>query len=61
MRYLIKTGEEKNIPKQVYVEQGLFKVSESIVNTAENKILSVKILITGKGQMHFLDILEVLF
>ncbi len=55
--YLIKTGEEKNIPEQVYVEQGLFKVSESIVNTAEGKILSVKTLITVKGQMHFWDIL----
>jgi anti-repressor protein len=59
--YLIKTGEEKNIPKQVYVEQGLFKVSECIVNTAEGKILSAKTLITGKGQMRFLEILEVLF
>ncbi len=59
--YLIKSGKEKNMPKQAYVEQGLFKVSESVVNTMEGEILSTTTLVTGKGQMYFLEILEILF
>lgn len=45
--YLIKSGKEENMPKQAYVEQGLF--------------LSTTTLVTGKGQMYFLEILEILF
>ncbi|MGL5752117.1 MAG: phage antirepressor KilAC domain-containing protein [Paraclostridium sp.] len=59
--YLIKNGKEKNMPKQVYIEQGLFKISEKVVNTIEGEILSATTLITGKGQMYFLDLLEMLF
>ncbi|MEG1310907.1 MAG: phage antirepressor KilAC domain-containing protein, partial [Romboutsia sp.] len=57
--YLIKNGKEKNIPKQIYVEQGLFKVSENVVNTMEGEILSTKTLITGKGQKYFFEILSI--
>ncbi|MBO3445851.1 phage antirepressor KilAC domain-containing protein [Clostridium sp. CCUG 7971] len=56
--YLIKNGKDKNIPKQVYVEQGLFKVSESIVKTSEGEIISATTLITGKGQLYFLGKFE---
>lgn len=58
--YLIKNGKEKNMPKQVYIKQGLFKVAESIVHTIEGDILSTTTLITGKGQMYFLDLLSIL-
>lgn len=58
--YLIKNGKDKNMPKQVYVEQGLFKVSENIVKTSEGEKISATTLITGKGQMYFLDMLEIL-
>ena len=51
--YLIKSGKEKNMPKQVYIERGLFKVSESILNTSEGEIISTTTLITGKGQNIF--------
>ena len=54
--YLIKCGKDKNMPKQVYVKQGLFKVCENIVRTVEGELLTATTLITGKGQMYFLDL-----
>lgn len=57
--YLIKNGKEKNMPKQTYVEQGLFKVSEGVVNTIEGEVLSTTTLLTGKGQMYFLELLSI--
>lgn len=51
--YLIKVGKEKNTPKQVYIEQGLFTVSENVVHTSDGDILKTTTLITGKGQMYF--------
>ena len=56
--YLIKCGKDKNMPKQVYVKQGLFQVSEQIVRTVEGELLTATTLITGKGQMYFLDLLS---
>jgi len=53
--YFIKLGKEKNIPKQIYIEQGLFKISERVVNTIDGDILSTSTLITGKGQMYFIE------
>ena len=54
--YLIKVGKDKNMPKQIYVKQGLFKVAESIVKTVKGELLTATTLITGKGQMYFLEI-----
>ena len=56
--YLIKCGKDKNMPKQVYVKQGLFQVSEQIVRTVEGELLTATTLMTGKGQMYFLDLLS---
>lgn len=42
--YFIKSGKEKNMPKQAYIEQGLFRICERI---------SITTLITGKGQIYF--------
>ena len=47
--YLIKVGKDKNMPKQIYVKQGLFKVAESIVKTVKGELLTATTLITGKG------------
>lgn len=58
--FLIKNGKEKNKPKQIYIEQGLFKVSESIVNTPNGDVLSTTTLITGKGQMYLIDLVSIL-
>ena len=46
--YLIKSGKDKNIPKQSYVKQGLFKVEERLVRTLEGEVISTSTLITGK-------------
>lgn len=56
--YLIKVGKDKNMPKQVYVKQGLFKVSESVVKTVKGELLTATTLITGKGQMYFLELFD---
>ena len=56
--YLIKVGKDKNMPKQVYVKQGLFKVAESVVKTVKGELLTATTLITGKGQMYFLELLD---
>ena len=54
--YLIKVGKDKNMPKQVYVKQGIFKVAESVVKTVKGELLTATTLITGKGQMYFLEL-----
>ena len=51
--YVIKNGSERNIPKQKYVNRGLFKVEEKIVMTRNGEKISTKVLITGKGQKYF--------
>lgn len=51
--YLIKNGKDKNMPKQIYLKQGLFSICERVVNTSEGEILSTRTLITGKGQLYF--------
>ena len=56
--YLIKCGKDKNMPKQVYVNQGLFKVSERMLKTTEGEILTATTLITGKGQIYFVDLIR---
>lgn len=56
--YLIKSGRERNKPKQQYVEQGLFQVKESVVHTVDQDIIRTTTLITGKGQLYFLEQLK---
>lgn len=56
--YLIKKGREKNVPMQQYVEQGLFQVKESVVHTIDKELIRTTTLITGKGQLYFLEKLK---
>ncbi|RDY26710.1 phage repressor protein/antirepressor Ant [Romboutsia weinsteinii] len=53
--YLIKRGKDKNTPKQVYIEQGIFKISENVVITSEGKKICTTTMITGKGQVYFFE------
>ena len=53
--YVIKMGREKNNAKQRYVEQGLFELKESVVHTVKGDITTTTTLLTGKGQMYFLN------
>jgi anti-repressor protein len=55
--YLIKTGREKNFPKQQFVEQGLFELLPTIVKRTEGDIQSGTTMITGKGQVKLIDVL----
>ena len=52
--YFISKGSDKNMPKQVYVESGLFAVCEKIVSTKNGEILSIKPFLTCKGQKYFI-------
>lgn len=56
--YMIKNGKEKNNPKQRYIDNGLFRVIERVVQTENGEKLTVTPLITGKGQLYFLKIIE---
>lgn len=49
--YLIKSGREKNQPKQQYVEQGLFETTVTLIKRPSGDIESVTTMITGKGQV----------
>lgn len=49
--YLIKTGRERNNPKQKYIEQGIFETTVTIVSRTQGDVESLTTLITGKGQV----------
>lgn len=49
--YLIKSGREKNQPKQQYVEQGLFETTVTLKRGPKGYFEFVTTLITGKGQV----------
>lgn len=49
--FLIKSGREKNNPKQQYIEQGLFDTSVTVISRTKGDVESVTTLITGKGQV----------
>ena len=54
--YLIKSGQSKNMPKQRYVEQGLFDVKESTVQNPDGSVRITKTTkVTGKGQIYFVN------
>lgn len=49
--FLIKTGREKNNPKQQYIEKGLFDVKPTVVSRSSGDVEKLTTLITGKGQV----------
>lgn len=55
--YLIKSGREKNNPKQQYIEQGLFELRPTIISRSEGDVQSHTTLITGKGQVKLTEVL----
>lgn len=56
--YIIKSGNERNNAKQRYIEQGLFELKENVVHNTNGNLITTTTLITGKGQMYFLDKLK---
>lgn len=54
--FLMKTGSSKNMPTQMAMERGLFRVNESTVNKPDGTILISKtVKVTGRGQLFFID------
>lgn len=59
--YLIKSGRRKNRPVQPYLEMGLFEVKETTIHTPSGDKISATTLITGKGQLYFIEKLRKAF
>ena len=54
--YLMQTGSSRNLPKQRYVEQGLFEIKETTVLNADgSNRLTKTTKVTGKGQVYFVN------
>lgn len=59
--YLMSAPGNKNQPYQKYIEQGLFKVREYTYTTPYGDKVGTKTMVTGKGQMFFIEKLRSLF
>lgn len=54
--YLGKSGQNRNVPLQRYVDCGLFRIKETAVTHADGHVtLNRTPKVTGKGQTYFLD------
>ena len=54
--FLIKSGASRNMPKQRYVEHGLFEVKESNIQNPDGSVRITKTTkVTGKGQVYFVN------
>lgn len=53
--YLMSAPGSKNQPYQKYIEQGLFKVRECTYKTPYGDKVATKTMVTGKGQMFFIE------
>lgn len=54
--YLCKSGERRNQPKQIYVEQGLFELKKgSYVDVNGVSVVTSTPKVTGKGQVYFVS------
>lgn len=54
--FLINSGTSRNMPKQRYVEQGLFEVKESNIQNPDGSVRITKTTkVTGKGQVYFVN------
>lgn len=55
--YLIKQGNSYNMPKQRYVDQGLFEIREGVIQSPSGTPrLTYTTRITGKGQQYFMNL-----
>lgn len=54
--YLMVSGSSRNMPKQKYVEQGLFEIKESNVQNPDGSVRITRTTkISGKGQLYFVN------
>ena len=59
--YLMDSASNKNQPYQKYIEQGLFKVREYTYKTPYGDKVATKAMVTGKGQIYFVEKLRKAF
>lgn len=54
--YLMVSGSLRNMPKQKYVEQGLFEIKESNVQNPDGSVRITRTTkVSGKGQLYFVN------
>lgn len=54
--YLIKTGSDRNDPKQKYLDMGLFEIKEYALKNQDKPYMIKKTTkVTGKGQKYFIN------
>ena len=53
--YLMKDGQSKNMPTQYSMELGLMEIKERTVSTPSGTIINKTPVITGKGQIYFVN------
>ena len=54
--YLIRDGERRNMPKQRYMDSGLFQIKETTINNPDGSIRVTRtVKVTGKGQQYFIN------
>lgn len=54
--FLGKSGSNRNVPLQRYVEMGLFKIKETAITHADGHVtINRTPKVTGKGQRYFID------
>lgn len=54
--YLMVSGSSRNMPKQKYVEQGLFEIKESNVQNPDGSVgITRTTKVSGKGQLYFVN------
>lgn len=54
--FLMKQGSSKNMPTQLSMEMGLFKIKETVINKPDGSVLITRTpKITGKGQLYFVN------
>lgn len=54
--YLGKSGSNRNVPLQRYVEMGLFKIKETAITHSDGHVtISRTTKVTGKGQRYFME------
>ena len=55
--YLMKSGEDKNMPTQRSMERGWFRIKARTITTPDGSNRSTRtVLVTGKGQQYFVNL-----
>ena len=54
--FLMKQGTSKNMPTQLSMEMGLFRIKETVINKPDGSVLITRTpKLTGKGQLYFVN------